>query len=84
MSCKIASHHVCAQALPSDREKEELLTEHLKERERKEAAAQKADEKKRRAAYRELLESSTFIKVEPAPATLPYQTCDVRYEMLTR
>ena len=51
------------QAVASDREREELLVDHLKDRERREREAKRAEQKKRMAAFRALLESSSFIKV---------------------
>lgn len=50
------------QGVPGDREREELLIDHLREKDRREKETRKAEEKKRRAAFRLLLESSPFIK----------------------
>ena len=52
-----------SQALGSDRDREELFMDHIKERDRKERETRKVEQKKRMAAFRVLLENSSFIKV---------------------
>ena len=56
------------QALDSERLREELFSDHMKERDRKVREARKAEQKKRAADFKELLDSVTYIKVGPSAA----------------
>lgn len=51
------------QAIKDVREREQLFNDHMKERERKEKEVRRAELKKQKAAFRNLLESSKYIKV---------------------
>lgn len=52
------------QAIDSVKEREELFEDWVSEREKAAREAKKAEKKKKRAAFRQLLESSRFVKVE--------------------
>ena len=60
-----ASHSLgcCLQALADDREREELYTEFMKERDRKEREEKKKERRRRMTAFKELLEQTSGIKV---------------------
>ena len=51
------------QAVADDREREELYTEFMKERDRKEREEKKKERRRRMAAFRDLLDSTSGIKV---------------------
>ena len=60
------------QALDSERLREELFSDHMKERDRKARETRKAEQKKKAADFKELLESLPYIKVPPT--SLPPRT----------
>lgn len=51
------------QAITDNREREQLFNEHMKEREKKEKEARRAELKKKKAAFLSLLEANKSIKV---------------------
>lgn len=59
----IQSLACCTQALADDREREELYTEFMKERDRKEREEKKKERRRRMTAFKELLEQTSGIKV---------------------
>ena len=61
-SCAHASAH-SLQAVGDDREREELYTEFMKERDRKEREEKKKERRRRMTAFKELLEQTSGIKV---------------------
>ena len=62
-TCTSSSAQSALQALSSDRDREELFLDHMKERDRKERESRKVEQKRRQAQFRVLLENSSFIKV---------------------
>ena len=51
------------QAVDSERLREELFLDHMKERDRKARETRKAEQKRRAADFKDLLESVSYIKV---------------------
>ena len=60
------------QAVDSERLREELFLDHMKERDRKARETRKAEQKRRAADFKDLLESVSYIKV-PTSAAGPLQ-----------
>ena len=58
------------QALESERMREELFLDFMKEHDRKLREERKAEEKKQAAAFLQLLEASVFIKASPMHPSL--------------
>lgn len=65
LSVETARHVECCiiQAIKDSREREQLFNDHMKERDRKEKEQRRAEVKKRKAAFRALLEATKSIKV---------------------
>ena len=58
-----------------DREREELYTEFMKERDRKERDEKKKERRRRMTAFKELLEQTSGIKVQFEAQQLSFESC---------